>query len=71
MHSRDILRKAKGDHLDRVCSDQKVLKAIRQGEAGPFYRRPLVSKLTQRRLSGSSPFRSDGPHDIHVGGWSM
>ncbi len=25
------------------------------GEAGPFYQRPSVSKLTQRGLSGSSP----------------
>ncbi len=31
MHSRDILRKAKGDHLDGVHPDQIVLKMIRQG----------------------------------------
>jgi hypothetical protein len=30
-HSRDVLRKAKGDHLDRVHSDQMVLKIIRWG----------------------------------------
>jgi hypothetical protein len=30
-HSRDILHKAKGDHIDRVHSDQKVLEMIRQG----------------------------------------
>ncbi len=29
--SRDILHKAKGDHLDRVHSDEKVLKMIRRG----------------------------------------
>jgi hypothetical protein len=40
MHSRDILLKAKGDHLDLVHTDQKVLEMIRQG-------RPRVSKLTQ------------------------
>jgi hypothetical protein len=29
MHSRDVLRNAKGDHFDRVHSDQMVLKMIR------------------------------------------
>jgi hypothetical protein len=29
--SRVIFRKAKGHHLDRVHSDQKLLKIIRQG----------------------------------------
>jgi hypothetical protein len=29
--SRGILHKAKGDHLDRVHSDQKVLEMIRHG----------------------------------------
>jgi hypothetical protein len=43
MHSRDMLRKAKGDHLDRVHSDQKILEMIRQGEAGPCYRSPKVT----------------------------
>jgi hypothetical protein len=28
MQSRDILRKAKGNHLDQVHSDQKVLEMI-------------------------------------------
>jgi hypothetical protein len=31
MHSRDILLQAKGDHLDRVHSDQMVLEMIRRG----------------------------------------
>ncbi len=31
MHSRDILLQAKGDHLDRVRSDQMVLEMIRRG----------------------------------------
>jgi hypothetical protein len=31
MRSRDILLQAKGDHLDRVRSDQMVLEMIRQG----------------------------------------
>jgi hypothetical protein len=30
MHPRDILRKAKGDHLDRVHSDHTVLELIRR-----------------------------------------
>jgi hypothetical protein len=38
MHSRDILRKAKGDHLDRVHSDQMVLKMIRRGRLVLFIR---------------------------------
>jgi uncharacterized protein (DUF169 family) len=63
MHSRDILIKAKGDHLDSVCSDQKVLMMIRQG------RLVLVSggqgsrQLTQKRLSGLIPLISDGSRD--------
>jgi hypothetical protein len=31
MRSRDILRNAKGDHVDQVHSDQMVLEMIRQG----------------------------------------
>jgi hypothetical protein len=31
MHSREILLQAKGNHLDRVHSDQMVLKMIRLG----------------------------------------
>jgi hypothetical protein len=31
MHSKDKLRKAKGDHLDRVHSDQMVLKMTGRG----------------------------------------
>jgi hypothetical protein len=70
---RDILRNAKADHLDGVHSDQKVLERIRRGRqgAGPCYRRPRVSKLTQRRLSGSSPLRSHGSRDRQVGDWSV
>jgi hypothetical protein len=64
MHSMDILRKAKGDCLDLVHSDQKVLETIRRG-------RLVLSKLTQKRLLGSSPLRSDGSHDSRVGGWSV
>jgi hypothetical protein len=71
MHSKGMLRKAKGDHLDPAHSDQKVLKMIRRGEAGPCYRKPRVSKLTQRRLSGLSSLGSDGPRDSQVGDWSM
>jgi hypothetical protein len=63
MNSADILRTAKGDHIDCAHLDQKVRETIRRGEAGPFYRRPGVSELIQIRLSGSSPPRSDGPRD--------
>jgi hypothetical protein len=43
MHSRDMLRKAKGDHpLSEGSRDNQV------GEAGPIYQRPRVSKLTQK-----------------------
>jgi hypothetical protein len=31
MLSKDILQQAEGDHLDRVHSEQVVLKMIRQG----------------------------------------
>ncbi len=31
MHSKDILQQAKGDHLDRVHSDQMFLEMIRRG----------------------------------------
>jgi hypothetical protein len=63
MHSKVILRKGKGDHLDQVHSDQKVLEMIRQ--AGPFCRRPRVSRLCP------SPLRSDGSRDRQMGGWSV
>jgi hypothetical protein len=68
MHSRDILRKAKGDHLDRVHSDQMVLEVIRWGRLVLFIR---VSKLAQRRLSGLSPPKSDGSRDSQMGGWTV
>jgi hypothetical protein len=59
MHSRDILLQAKGDHLDRVHSDQMVLKMIRRrswsGRA-LAQRRPRVSKLG---LKGLSDYHSD------------
>jgi hypothetical protein len=71
MPSKGMLRKAKGDHLDPAHSDQKVLEMIRQGEAGFCYRKPRVSKLTQRILSGLSSLRSDGSRESQVGGWSI
>jgi hypothetical protein len=46
-HSRDTVRKAKGDHLGRIHSDQKVLEVIRWGEAGLCYPRLRISKLAQ------------------------
>jgi hypothetical protein len=45
--SRDILHTAKGDHLGRVHSGQKVLGKIRQGRQVLFDRRPRVYKLIQ------------------------
>jgi hypothetical protein len=66
MHSRDMLRKAKGDHpLSEGSQDNQV------GEAGPIYQRLRVSKLTQKRLSVLSPLRSDGSQDSQAGGWSV
>ncbi len=54
MRPRDILQQAKGDHLDRVHSDQVVL------EAGPgtiAQRRPRVLKL---RIKGpSNPYSNE------------
>ncbi len=41
------------------------------GKAGPFYPRPKVSKVTQRRLAGSSTLGSDGSRDSHAVRWSM
>jgi hypothetical protein len=60
MHSRVILPNAKRDHLDRVHSDQMILETLRPGRLVLFYWRPRVSKLTQKRLSGLTPLRSDG-----------
>jgi hypothetical protein len=48
-HSRDILRKAKGDHLDRVLSDQ-VLEIIKQGKLVLVIR----GQESQKQLTGSS-----------------
>jgi hypothetical protein len=59
MHSRDILLQAKGDHLDRVHSDQMVLDMIRQGcwfGRAVAQRRPRASKL---RLKGLSDYHSN------------
>jgi hypothetical protein len=47
-YSRDMLSKAKGDHNDRVHSDQKVVKMIRLVLANW---RPRVSKLAQGTIS--------------------
>jgi hypothetical protein len=38
MHSRDILCKAKGDHLGQVHSDQMVLEMIRRERLVLFFR---------------------------------
>jgi hypothetical protein len=68
MHSRDILRKAKGDHLDQVSLRSEGSQDHQVGEASPLYWRPRVLKLTQRRPSGSSPLRSDGSCDSRAEG---
>jgi hypothetical protein len=54
MHPRDILLKAKGDHLDQVHSDQMVLVMIRRGRLSgraAAQQRPRVSKLRAKGLS--------------------
>jgi hypothetical protein len=56
MPSRDILRKAKGDHLDQVhsvYSDQMVLVTVRQ-EAGKNQNRlPIISGLVMTKNRGN------------------
>jgi hypothetical protein len=61
-----VLHKAMGDHLDRVHSDQKVLKMIRQGGWSLF----IVGQESQdelNRLSGSSLLRPDGSRGGQMG----
>ncbi len=56
--SRDMLLQAKGDPRDRVHSDQMVLAMIRRGRLvrqSIAQRRPRVSKLEAKRLSGCHP----------------
>ncbi len=47
MHSRDIKRKAKVDHLDQVHSDQMVLEMIRRGRLVLF----IVGQESQKNNS--------------------
>jgi hypothetical protein len=47
-HSWDILHKAKGDHLDRVHSDKKVLEMIRASGRGGW---SLLSKARSLKTS--------------------
>ncbi len=68
--SRDILHKAKGDYLDRVHTDQKVLEVIRRGRLVLVIR----GQESQNQLKGPSgwkPPRSDGSHDGQAGDRSM
>jgi hypothetical protein len=67
MHSRDILCKAKGDHLDRVHSDQMVLEMIRQAMLVLFIG-GQKSQINSKRLSDLIPLRSDGSCDSQVRG---
>jgi hypothetical protein len=70
MCSQNILHFAKGDHLDRVHSDQKDLKMIRQGKLVLV----IGAQEFQNQLkgmSGSSPLRSDGSRESQVGGCFM
>jgi hypothetical protein len=56
MCSRDILHQAKGDHLDRVHSDQMVLEMTCRGDwsrRAIAQRRPRVSKLGLKGPSDS------------------
>jgi hypothetical protein len=68
---RGKLLKSKGDFLDRVFSDQTILRSVRR-EAGPRERFPkaLKIKLSQGGPSGSSLLRSDGSCDGQASGWT-
>ncbi len=68
---RGKLHKSKGDFLDRLFSDQLILRTVRR-EAGPRERFPkaLKTKLSQRGPSGSSLLRSDGSCDSQASGWT-
>ncbi len=65
MHSRDILRKNKRDHLDPVHSDQMVLETVRQG------RLVLFIGSQEHKEDYQAPVHSDQivSHDSHTGGW--
>ncbi len=59
MHSRDILLQAKGNHLDRVHSEQRIIDMIRRGvwsSRTVAQWRPRVSKI---RLIGPSGYYSN------------
>jgi hypothetical protein len=52
------LTSSQGDHWDRVHSDQKVLAVVRRGrlvQKSIAQRRPRVSKLRAKGLSGCHP----------------
>ncbi len=70
VHSRDILPKAKRDHLDRIHSDQMALKTITWGRLVLF----IGGQEFQSSLKENSKLmslRTDGFHDSQAGGWSM
>jgi hypothetical protein len=61
----EFYMQAKWDYLNRVHSDQMVLKIVRQmGLCQPCEQWP---KATQGRPSGYSPLRSDGSCDGQAG----
>ncbi len=61
---------SQGDHLDRVHSDQMVLKMIRRGDWSLLLETKSL-KTTSRKTIRFGPLRSDGSHDSQEGGWLM
>ncbi len=54
MHSREILRHAKGDHLDQVHSDQIVNEMIRQGRLVRWSCSSVKAKRLKTRVKGTA-----------------
>ncbi len=53
MHSRNILLQDKGNHLDRVHSDQMVLEMIRQGRLVRYSSSSAEAKSLKIRVKGT------------------
>jgi hypothetical protein len=59
MRSRDILLQAKGDHLDRVHSDQMVPEMIRQGGWSGRTKALRRTRVTKLGSKGPSNYNSN------------
>jgi predicted methyltransferase MtxX (methanogen marker protein 4) len=55
----DVLLQTKGDHLDRVPSDQMVLEMIRQGRLDQYIRSSVEAKSLITGLKGPSDYYSN------------